>query len=49
MLSTEVDELLTYMDRVMVFREGTLFTEFGRDDIDRQRLIASFFGREQTV
>ena len=49
MLSTEVDELLTYMDRVMVFREGTLFTEFGRDDIDRQRLIASFFGREQTA
>ena len=49
MLSTEVDELLTHMDRVMVFREGTLFTEFGRYDIDRQRLIASFFGREQTA
>ena len=48
MLSTEVDELLTHMDRVMVFREGTLFTEFGRDDLDRQRLIASFFGREHT-
>jgi ABC-type sugar transport system ATPase subunit len=46
MLSTEVDELLTLMDRVMVFREGALFTEFGRDDLDRQRLIASFFGRE---
>jgi ABC-type sugar transport system ATPase subunit len=46
MLSTEVDELLTYMDRVMVFREGTLFTEFGPDDLDRERLIASFFGRE---
>jgi ABC-type sugar transport system ATPase subunit len=46
MLSTEVDELLTYMDRVMVFREGTLFTEFGRDDLDRERLITSFFGRD---
>jgi ABC-type sugar transport system ATPase subunit len=46
MLSTEVDELLTYMDRVMVFREGTLFTEFGRDDLARERLIASFFGRD---
>ena len=49
MLSTEVDELLTYIDQVMVFREGALFTEFRRDDIDRQRLIASFFGREQTL
>jgi ABC-type sugar transport system ATPase subunit len=46
MLSTEVDELLTHMDRVLVFREGTLFTEFGRDDLNRQRLIASFFGRD---
>jgi len=48
MLSTEVDELLTHMDRVMVFREGTLSTEFERGDLDRQRLIASFFGREHT-
>ena len=48
MLSTEVDELLTHMDRVMVFREGTLFTVFGRDDLNQQRLIASFFGREHT-
>jgi ABC-type sugar transport system ATPase subunit len=46
MLSTEVDELLTHMDRVMVFREGTLFIELGRDELDRRRLIASFFGRE---
>ena len=46
MLSTEVDELLTHMDRVMVFREGALFTELGREELDRQRLIASFFGRE---
>ena len=48
MLSTEVDELLTHMDRVLVFREGTLFTEFGRDDLNQQRLIASFFGRVHT-
>jgi ABC-type sugar transport system ATPase subunit len=46
MLSTEVDELLTYMDRVMVFREGALFAEFERDGVSRERLIASFFGRE---
>jgi ABC-type sugar transport system ATPase subunit len=48
MLSTEVEELLTHMDRVLVFREGTLFTEFGRDVLNQQRLIASFFGRVHT-
>jgi ABC-type sugar transport system ATPase subunit len=44
MLSTEVDELIELMDRVLVFREGAVFAEFGRAQLSRERLVASFFG-----
>jgi ABC-type sugar transport system ATPase subunit len=46
MLSTEVIELVELMDRVLVFREGELFRELSREQITRQRLVASYFGRE---
>jgi len=46
MLSTEVIELVELMDRVLVFREGELFTELTRDELTRPRLVASYFGRE---
>lgn len=46
MLSTEVDELLALMDRVLVFREGSLFAEFERRQLERQRLVASYFGHK---
>jgi ABC-type sugar transport system ATPase subunit len=44
MLSTEVDELIELMDRVLVFREGAVFAELGRAELSRERLVASFFG-----
>ena len=44
MLSTEVDEHIELMDRVLVFREHQVFCEFGREQITRERLVASFFG-----
>jgi ABC-type sugar transport system ATPase subunit len=47
MLSTEVDELIELMDRVLVFREGSVFAELGRDELSRERLVASFFGSER--
>ena len=46
MLSTEVIELVELMDRVLVFREGELFTELTRSELTRPRLVASYFGRE---
>ena len=46
MLSTEVDELIELMDRVLVFREGQLFTELSRAELSRTRLVESYFGRE---
>ena len=46
MLSTEVIELVELMDRVLVFREGELFTELTREELTRPRLVASYFGRE---
>jgi ABC-type sugar transport system ATPase subunit len=45
MLSTEVDEHLLLMDRVLVFREGSVFAEFVRPSLDRRTLTASLFGR----
>jgi ABC-type sugar transport system ATPase subunit len=47
MLSTEVDELLELMDRVLVFREGSVFAQFDRHELSREGLVASFFGRER--
>jgi ABC-type sugar transport system ATPase subunit len=46
MLSTELIELVELMDRVLVFREGQLFTELQRSELSRTRLVASYFGRE---
>jgi len=45
MLSTEIDELVDLMDRVLVFREHELFAEISRDFMTPQRLVASFFGQ----
>ena len=44
MLSSEVDEPVELMDRVLVFREHRLFCELEHQEIDRKALIASFFG-----
>jgi ABC-type sugar transport system ATPase subunit len=46
MLSTEVDELLELMDRVLVFREHELFVELPRRKLERERLVGAFFGSD---
>jgi ABC-type sugar transport system ATPase subunit len=44
MLSTELDEHVQLMDRVLVFREHQLFREFDRSELSRDALVAAFFG-----
>ncbi len=44
MLSTELDEHVRLMDRVLVFREHELAAELPRSALSRQALVASFFG-----
>jgi ABC-type sugar transport system ATPase subunit len=44
MLSTELDEHVELMDRVLVFREHELSRELGRDELSREALVAAFFG-----
>ena len=44
MLSTEVDEHLELMDRVLVFREGAPAAEVDRESLTRAALVTEFFG-----
>ena len=44
MLSTEVDEHIELMDRVLVFREGEIATELPRAEMSRQAIVGAFFG-----
>jgi len=46
MLSTELDEHVELMDRVLVFREQELFKEFDRSEVSREGLVAAYFGTE---
>jgi ABC-type sugar transport system ATPase subunit len=45
MLSTELDEHVELMDRVLVFREGTVAATLPREQLTRGALVAAFFGR----
>ena len=45
MLSTEVDEHVELMDRVLVFREHEVFAEITREHVGREALVSAFFGR----
>lgn len=47
MLSTEVDEHVELMDRVLVFREDELSTELPRQALTREALVASFFAQQE--
>jgi ABC-type sugar transport system ATPase subunit len=47
MLSTELDEHVELMDRVLVFREHSLSRELLRKDLSRSALISGFFGGER--
>ncbi len=49
MLSTEVDELIELMDRVLVFKESELEVELERASLTRSVLVASYFGQERAV
>jgi ABC-type sugar transport system ATPase subunit len=49
MLSTEVDEHVELMDRVVVFREGAPFCEIPRAGLSRQTLVGAFFGQRPEV
>jgi ABC-type sugar transport system ATPase subunit len=44
MLSTEVEEHLELMDRVLVFRDNELAAQFERSELTRDALVESFFG-----
>ena len=44
MLSTELDEHVELMDRVLVFRDQTLSAEIPRARLSRSALVAAFFG-----
>jgi ABC-type sugar transport system ATPase subunit len=44
MVSTDIDELVELTDRVLVFREGTVYAELPHDGLTRNALVASFFG-----
>ena len=46
MLSTEVDEHVELMDRVLVFREGTVGAVMERARLSRAALVSAFFGEE---
>ena len=46
MLSTEVDEHVELMDRVLVFREHELLRELPAAAVTRESLVASFFGQD---
>ncbi len=49
MLSTEIEEHIALMDRVLVFREGELFVDIPRERLSRERLIAGYFGQHAEV
>jgi ABC-type sugar transport system ATPase subunit len=44
-LSSEIDEFLGLCDRVVVFRNGTLFTALESDDITIDKVLAAMFGQ----
>jgi ABC-type sugar transport system ATPase subunit len=43
-LSTEIEEQLVVMDRVLVFRENQVFAKLDEGELTREALIAAFFG-----
>ena len=45
MLSTEVDERLELMDRVLVFRDGRPAAELPRRDLRRSGIVGEFCGQ----
>jgi ABC-type sugar transport system ATPase subunit len=44
MLSSEVDEHIELMDRVLVFREHAVSAVVEREDLSREAIVGAFFG-----
>lgn len=44
-LSSEIDEFLGLCDRVVVFRNGSLFASLGAEDITIDKVLAAMFGQ----
>jgi ABC-type sugar transport system ATPase subunit len=49
MLSTEVDELISLCDRVVVFHAGSCSAVLAGREVSRENLVASYFGHSSTV
>jgi ABC-type sugar transport system ATPase subunit len=47
MVSSEVDELVELMDRVLVFKDHRLEVELPHSGLTRELLVASYFGQEE--
>jgi ABC-type sugar transport system ATPase subunit len=45
MLSSEVDELVHLMDRVLVFHDGSVAADLPHDEVTSQALVAAYFGQ----
>jgi ABC-type sugar transport system ATPase subunit len=45
LLSSEVEELVSLVDRALVFHEQRVFIELAGQDITREAVVAAFFGR----
>ncbi|RRJ86607.1 sugar ABC transporter ATP-binding protein [Gulosibacter macacae] len=46
MLSSEVDELVELVDRVLVFRDQTVFSEIPRARLTTEAVVSAYFGHE---
>ena len=46
-LSSEIEEIVTLCDRVLVFRENELFATLSGQALDSDRVIAAMFGKRQ--
>jgi ABC-type sugar transport system ATPase subunit len=49
MLSSEVEELIGLMDRVLVFHEGSVSAELRGDEITSESVVAAYFGRARST
>lgn len=46
-LSSEVDEIVELVDRALVFRDGTVFTEISREELTTEAVVAAYFGQQK--
>ena len=49
LLSSEVDELLELVDRVVVFRESAVVAEIPRSSLSRSALVGAYFGHQDRI